>query len=210
MRKYLTISALIVIVDQATKLAVKGFHLFGIEHQGMFPSQSTEVLGDFFRITFIENPGMAFGLNFGMPVVLSLFSLAAALFLIYLLRRIGPDGSRGLKLALALILGGAVGNLIDRTFYGVFYHDAALFYGHVVDFLDFDIPDINILGFHLQRFYTFNIADAAVSVGVVLLLFFYPHPVPASGGDVDKEKGSVAGRDSNEEVGTKDEGSAVV
>ena len=73
-----------------------------------------------------------------------------------------------------MFLGGAVGNLIDRVFYGLFYGYASLFHGQVVDFIDIDLPDISILGRHLDRFYVFNIADAAVSVGVVLLLIFYP------------------------------------
>jgi len=174
MRKLLTLSVLIVVVDQATKLAVKGFDLFGIHYAGMQMYESKEVLGDFLRFTFVENPGMAFGLNFGMPVFLALFSVAASVFLVYLLRRTEKDGMTGLRLALALILGGAVGNLIDRVFYGAFYGYAPLFYGKVVDFVDINIPDINLLGNELRRFYVFNIADAAVSIGVVLLIFFYP------------------------------------
>jgi signal peptidase II len=173
-RKLLTLSALIVIVDQITKMAVKGFHLFGISHNGMMPYESIPVIGDTLRWTFVENPGMAFGFNFGMPVVLALFSVIASIFLVVLLKRTESQGINGLRIALALILGGAVGNLIDRSLYGVLYDYAPLFYGKVVDFIDFDIPDINLFGLHLNRFYVFNIADAAVSVGVVLLLFFYP------------------------------------
>jgi signal peptidase II len=184
MRKLLTLSALIVVIDQVTKLAVKGFDLFGIHHAGMQLYESKEVLGDVLRVTYVENPGMAFGLNFGMPVILSLFSIAASIFLVYLLKRTEKDGASGLRIALALILGGAVGNLIDRTFFGMFYGYAPLFYGRVVDFVDIDIPDITFLGNELKRFYVFNIADAAVSIGVVMLIFFYPskkhahHPEP--------------------------------
>lgn len=174
MRKLLTISALIVLVDQVTKLAVKGFDVFGVHWAGMQLYESKEVLGDFLRWTYIENPGMAFGLNFDMPLLLSLFSIAAAFFLFYLIKRSEGTGITGLRLAFALILGGAVGNLIDRVFYGVFYGYASLFHGKVVDFVDVNIPDINLFGNELKRFYVFNIADAAVSIGVILLLFFYP------------------------------------
>ncbi len=174
MRKLLTLSALIVVIDQITKLAVKGFDLFGFRHEGMYLYESHQILGDFLRFTFVENPGMAFGLNFGMPVVLGLFSIGASAFLVYLLKRTAKDGFTGLRLALALILGGAVGNLIDRVFYGVFYGYSGLFYGKVVDFVDINIPDINLFGLDLNRFYIFNIADAAVSIGVVLLLIYYP------------------------------------
>jgi len=184
MRKLLTFSALLMVLDQITKLAVKGFDLFGIRYQGMQLYESRQVLGDFLRWTFVENPGMAFGLNFGMPVILGTFSIGAAVFLIYLLKRTESSGNTGLRIALAMILGGAVGNLIDRVFYGVFYGYAPLFYGKVVDFVDINIPDISIFGTELHRFYIFNIADAAVSVGVVLLLIFYPSrkAAPAHGG----------------------------
>ncbi|MDB5034013.1 MAG: lspA [Chlorobi bacterium] len=174
MRKLLSLSALIVLIDQAAKLAIRGFDLFGIHHAGMQMYESKEVFGDFFRLTYVENPGMAFGLNFGMPVILSIFSIAAAVFLVYLLKRTESDGMSGLRIALALILGGAVGNLVDRAFYGVIFDYAPLFYGKVVDFVDIDIPDIKLFGNELRRFYVFNIADAAVSIGVVLLLIFYP------------------------------------
>src|SRR5205085_1853095 len=105
--------------------------------------------GDTLRWTFVENPGMAFGFNFGMPVILSLFSVIASIFLVVLIKRTQSQGINGLRIALALILGGAAGNLIDRSFYGLIYDYAPLFYGRVVDFIDFDIPDINLLGLHL-------------------------------------------------------------
>ena len=72
-----------------------------------------------------------------------------------------------------MILGGALGNLIDRVFYGVFFGDAPLFYGKVVDFLDMNFFDINIFGYQLTRWPVFNIADASVTLGVLLLLFFH-------------------------------------
>jgi signal peptidase II len=175
-RKYLFLSLFLVIADQATKLAIRGFDLFGIHHEGMYLYESVQVIpgSDLLRWTLVENPGMAFGLNFGMPVVLSLFSLAASIFLITMLRQSKQQESTGLALALALILAGAFGNLIDRMFYGVFYGYAGLFYGKVVDFIDVDLPDLNFLGLSVERFYVFNIADAAVTVGVILLLIFYP------------------------------------
>jgi signal peptidase II len=177
-RNYLILSLLIVLLDQATKLAVKGFDLFGIRHEGMHLYESIQVFpgSDLLRWTFVENPGMAFGLDFGMPVILSLFSIGASVFLVMMLRNSKRHDSPGLAIALALILAGAVGNLIDRVFYGVFYGYAGLFYGKVVDFVDVDLPDMNLLGKELERFYVFNIADAAVTVGVILLLIFYPSP----------------------------------
>lgn len=174
MRKLLALSALLVLIDQATKLAVKGFDLFGIRHEGMRLGESFQVLGEFVRCTFVENPGMAFGLDFGAPILLGLFSIGAAFFLVHLLRKSRNGKIGGFHIALAMILGGAVGNLIDRVFYGVFYGYAPLFRGKVVDFIDVDIPDISLFGRAWDRFYVFNIADAAVSCGIVLLLLFYP------------------------------------
>jgi signal peptidase II len=167
-------AAAIVLIDQTSKLFVKGFDLFGIHHAGMQLYESKEIFGDFLRFTYVENPGMAFGLNFGMPIILSTFSIAASVFLVYLIRRNRESDNIGLRIAFAMILGGAVGNLIDRVFYGLFYNYGPLFYGKVVDFVDVNIPDLKLFGNELHRFYVFNIADAAVSVGVVLLLFFYP------------------------------------
>lgn len=174
MRKLLALSALLVLIDQGTKLAVKGFTLFGVRHEGMYIGESISVIGDALRFTFVENPGMAFGLDFGVPVLLGLFSIGAAIFLVHLLRKSRHTKIGGFHIALAMILGGAVGNLIDRVFYGVFYGYASLFRGKVVDFVDVNIPDISLFGHSWDRFYIFNVADAAVSVGIVLLLFFYP------------------------------------
>ncbi len=179
MRTVLSLSTIIVLLDQATKLAVRGFSLFGIEHQGMMLYQSNQLFGDAVRITFVENPGMAFGLNFDLPLVLSLFSLGAAVFLVWLLWKTRDTGLTGLRLALALILAGAVGNLIDRSFYGIAFGYGSLFHGRVVDFIDVDLPDMSLFGNEIRRFWVFNVADSAVSIGVILLFFFYPgkaHP----------------------------------
>ena len=164
MRKLLILAFLIVVIDQATKTAIT---------QTMGIGQSRPIIGDLLRFTFVENPGMAFGLDFGMPLLLGLFSIGAAFFLIYLIKSSPREKIGGFHYALAMILGGAVGNLIDRVFYGVIYDYASLFHGKVVDFIDIDIPDIVIGGFDLDRFYVFNIADAAVSIGIVLLLLTY-------------------------------------
>ena len=77
------------------------------------------------------------------------------------------------RISLALILGGAIGNLIDRTFYGIIYGESALFHGKVVDFIDVDFFNIDLWGFALQRFWVFNIADASVSIGVLMMLLFH-------------------------------------
>ncbi|MCP4574342.1 MAG: signal peptidase II [bacterium] len=108
------------------------------------------VLGDLARFIYVRNPGSAMGL---FPVgrwVLVGVSIAATIFLIWLYRATDP-ALRVRRAAMAAILGGAVGNLVDRIFYN----------GLVVDFID--------LGVGTHRFYTFNVADVGVSIGGALL-----------------------------------------
>ena len=136
--------------------------------------ESIPVIGDFFRITFTENPGMAFGFDPGsdFKLLISIFSLVASIgLLIYLF--VVRNKSLSLRIAIALILAGAVGNVIDRMFYGLIYDYAPLFYGKVVDFFDFDFFNFTLLGRSYDRWPIFNIADASVSIGVFILLFFY-------------------------------------
>ena len=176
------VSAVIVVVDQITKLMVKGISIpaLNLSLEGMKYGTSRNVLGDFFRITYIENPGMAFGIDVGAKPFLAIVSLIASIAIaMYLYRsRSEPFGYR---FSLAMILGGAVGNLIDRLFYGLLFGAAPLFHGRVVDFLDVDFFNIDLWGYHLSRWPVFNVADASVTVGVLLLLFFY------RGGSASKE-----------------------
>ena len=140
----------------------------------MYIGESIRVIGNFFKITYIENPGMAFGFNPGSDFKLwiSIFSLIASIgLLVYLY--IVRSNTLSLRIALAMILGGAVGNLIDRTLYGIIYKYSPVFYGKVVDFLDFDFFNFAIFGRNYERWPIFNIADAAVTTGVIILLLFY-------------------------------------
>jgi signal peptidase II len=171
--KVLFISFIVLIVDQVSKLFVKGLtiHSLGLNILGLYPGQRVPVVSDIFDITFVENPGIAFGLDFGetFKLLVSLFTLIACLFLIYFLYK-SKHRSFNLRLSLALILGGALGNLFDRLFYGVIYGYAPLFYGKVVDF--FDIRIFNLYMFHhMLGNYIFNFADLSVTIGVILLFY---------------------------------------
>ena len=174
--RILIVSLFLILIDQVSKILVKGFAIpaLNINYEGMYHGQRIPIIGDFFRLTFIENPGMAFGFDPGSEAklwisIFSLFASVALLIYLYLIRK----QNLSLRLAIAFILGGAVGNLIDRLFYGVLYGYAPLFYGKVVDFFDFDFFDVTILGRHYERWPIFNVADAAVSVGVLILILFY-------------------------------------
>ena len=173
---YLTLA--VIVADQISKFYIKGISLpaFNLKFDGMYLGESIPVIGDFFKITFTENPGMAFGFDPGsdFKLFISVFSLVASIGLLVYFYTIRKK-SLSLKIAIALILGGAVGNVIDRMFYGLIFDYAPLFYGKVVDFFDFDFFNFSIFGRSYDRWPIFNIADAAVSIGVLILLFFYKH-----------------------------------
>jgi signal peptidase II len=165
------LAVILIAFDQGTKLYFKGFSFLGIEHHGLGYGQQIPVIGTILQWTYIENPGMAFGIQFGWgKIFLSLFSIIAGTFLAYLILKL-KDFSFWIKLGFSFIFAGAVGNLIDRVFYGVFFNEGPLFYGRVVDFVQVDIPDIDFLGW--SYFPIFNIADSCVTVGVIFLILFH-------------------------------------
>ena len=140
----LFITALIITADQISKSLVKSM---------MTLYDVIPVIPGFFQLNYITNKGMAFGIN--LPVGISFFSgisLIITCFLVWILWRERKNNLL-VRISLALILGGAIGNLIDR-----------ILFGEVVDFFDFMIGD-----FH---WYIFNIADSAVTVGIILMLFY--------------------------------------
>lgn len=197
---YLTL--FIVLLDQGTKLAVKGFALPFLDYRyiGMYHGQSIPILGEFFQLTFVENPGMAFGIDVNSTAKpwISLFSVVASIGLFYYLYLM-RNQSKSMRISLAFILGGAIGNLIDRVFYGVFYGYAPILYGKVVDFFNFDFFDVTLFGQIYTRFPIFNIADAAVSIGVFILLIFYKQhqeelqpPVAEAAGEGAQDSGIPA------------------
>jgi len=158
--RLLTISAFIVVFDQITKLLIKGVPFLSIH--GLPYGSSRPLIDDIFRITYVENPGIAFGIQIpGMKIFFSIFSVVASIAILIYIKRNRFRLPKWELIALAMIMGGAIGNLIDRCFYGVLFGEESLFYGHVVDFIDF--------GYKKNWFPVFNVADSCVSIGVVLL-----------------------------------------
>ena len=140
----LFITALIITADQISKSLIKStMTLYDV----------IPVIPGFFQLNYITNKGMAFGIN--LPVGISFFSgisLIITCFLVWILWRERKNNLL-VRISLALILGGAIGNLIDR-----------ILFGEVIDFFDFMVGD-----FH---WYIFNIADSAVTVGIISMLFY--------------------------------------
>lgn len=155
LRFYFFVVALIWILDRASKWALK--KNFGL-------GETLPVWGTFFQFTYVENKGGAFGVQLGGSFFYFVASILVILYILFYLWRHPEDGKIS-RLSLALILGGAFGNLYDRARFG-----------SVTDFFDFeffDIPAFQIGPLHfagMERWPVFNIADAAVTAGIVLLL----------------------------------------
>ena len=131
---------LLLIIDQVIKILVK---------TNMSIGQSIHVFGDWFQILFIENNGMAFGLQFGEgwgKLALSLCRLVLIVLIILYIRRLlkKPDVPGGVLVGMAAILCGAIGNMIDSMFYGIIFDYAPFLYGRVVDMFYFPIIDTSI------------------------------------------------------------------
>ena len=178
----------ILLIDQVIKIWVK---------TSMTLHESIHVF-DWFYITFIENIGMAFGMQLGSKIVLSLFRIVAITALTYYIwLEVRRKARTGYIVCLAMVLAGAAGNLIDCLFYGLIFNESSPYYvsyfvpfgtgyapflmGKVVDMFYFPIIETEwpmwmpFVGGERFVFFSpvFNFADASISVSFVLLLLFY-------------------------------------
>jgi len=172
--KVLLVSALIILADQITKLVVKGFSftLINFQHSGLNHGDSIPVLNNFFHITLVENPGIAFGIDLhpDVKLIFSIFTIIASISLVVYLFTI-KNQDLSIRLPVAVIIGGAFGNLIDRIFYGWFYGYGNILAGSVVDFLDIRFANLFVLD-NTVGIYVFNIADLAITLGAVSFIYF--------------------------------------
>ena len=182
----------LVIIDQVIKILVK---------TNMSIGENFNVIGQWFKIYFIENEGMAFGMKFGGSVgkfILSLFRIVLFGALVYWIRALlkKPGTPSGVTVGLTLIAAGALGNIIDCRFYGILFSEstysmvaeflpvgggyAPFFFGKVVDMFYFPIIDttfpewLPLIGGNPFRFFApvFNFADSCVTCGALYLIFF--------------------------------------
>ncbi len=190
MKKVLTTALLLLVVDQLLKFWIK---------TNMFLGQEFKIF-DWFIIHFTENNGMAFGLEFGGDtgkIILSLFRIIVIVWgFSYITTLTKSKLPNGLLIALGLVFGGAIGNIIDGVFYGVLFNDSynqiaeflpavggysTFLMGKVVDMFYFPIINTHFPnwlpffgGEHFIFFRpVFNIADAGISVGMFMLILFY-------------------------------------
>ena len=181
--------ALVIVIDQAVKIWVKTHFYYGEEL----------MITSWFRLLFIENNGMAFGMELGSKLLLTLFRIIASVAFIYYLWKLRSrsDIPKGYVACIALITAGALGNVIDCIAYGLIFNSpmppqvaqflppeggyASLFNGRVVDMFYFPLCEWNwpdwmpwIGGNHFVFFQPiFNVADASLSVSVIVLILFY-------------------------------------
>ena len=175
--KKLTLTAILVIVlavviDQIIKILVRTH---------MAPGEVISVIGNRFLLIFIENEGIAFGVSFGQNIgklLLSLFRIGVVGFLSYYVFRCIKMGKlrTGTVVFSSMVLGGAIGNIVDSLFYGVIFGYAPILYGSVVDMFYFPLfllPDwFPVFGGEYFFPAVFNFADSCVTVGLIGLLFF--------------------------------------
>ena len=190
MKKIFLTAFLLLLVDQVLKIWIK---------TNMFLGQEFHVT-DWFIIHFTENNGMAFGMEFGGSIgkaLLTIFRIiVVTLGIFYIKSIVSLSMPRGVLIALGLIIGGAIGNIIDSVFYGLVFNDsynsvasflpetggyASLLHGKVVDMFYFPIINSHFPswlpffgGEHFIFFRpVFNIADSGISVGIFMILLFY-------------------------------------
>lgn len=190
--KVVLVVFLVLLIDQVVKIWVK---------TNMYYGETIFMLGlDWARIHFVENPGMAFGISLGGDygkLALSLFRILAVGFLVYYIRLLlNNKVSFGLLFSFALILAGALGNIIDSAFYGLIFSDSThgeiatffpegggyetFLHGRVVDMLYFPLIDtvlpdwLPFWGGESFEFFkpVFNIADSSITIGVLNILLF--------------------------------------
>jgi signal peptidase II len=182
--RYFLLALAVIIIDQASKLLV---------HEYMYLHQEITVLGNEqygFKLHYLLNPGMAFGIRWNSEfgkLALTIFRIAAMFGIGYYLWKMARREARpGFLWCMALILGGAIGNVIDSTFYGVLLNNhppdspTPWFHGQVIDMLFFPLftfrwPEwFPFLGGEDFLFFSpvFNIADSSIFIGVVMILIF--------------------------------------
>ena len=174
-----------IVADQAIKIAVK---------TGMPLGGGFSVLGDWFQIRFVENNGMAFGMELFNKVFLTSFRIVAVCFLVYVLYKLVRNRKYplGFLFSVAMILAGAIGNIIDCLFYGEIFSSSygqvahfvpwgegygSFFEGRVVDMFYFPLftwPEwIPLIGGDIFFSPVFNFADACISCSVFAIILFY-------------------------------------
>ena len=177
-QKLIILGAVLVVLDQVIKILVK---------TNMDLGETINVIGDWFRLHFVLNKGMAFGMAFGGlwgKVLLSVFRICLFGWLWWWISRLAkrPDTPTGVLVGLTLITAGALGNIIDCFFYGLIWPETvtpgapfAFMFGQVVDMFYFPLFEYKLPWMEYPRVFfgaVFNFADSCVTCGAIYLLLF--------------------------------------
>ena len=175
--KLIILGVLMVVIDQIIKVLVK---------TNMDLGESISVIGDWFKLNFVLNDGMAFGMAFGGvwgKLLLSLFRIVLSAGLIWWICKLLKKAQTptGVLVGLTLITAGAVGNIVDCFFYGMIWPETTMagapfpfMFGQVVDMFYFPLFDYDFWGFKGTFFgAVFNFADACVTCGAIYLILFH-------------------------------------
>ena len=190
MKKIFFTAFILILLDQILKIWIKTHYILGEESQ----------IFDWFIIHFTENNGMAFGMEFGGYTgkkILTIFRIVVVgIGIKYIFNLTKAGFSNGSSIALGFIIGGAIGNIIDSSFYGIIFNESynnvasfmpeaggysSLLHGKVVDMFYFPLMNSHFPnwlpiwgGEHFIFFRpVFNIADAGISIGIFMILLFY-------------------------------------
>ena len=156
--KYTFLIFSVVFFDQLTKILIKNYWINNNLNNGF---HYINILGDYVRFVFIENPGIAFGMDPGAPFFLTILTFVIIFFLIYYLNSL-IKANNPESLPIAFVLGGAIGNAIDRFLTLV----PSLSYNGVIDFIDIGFGDCSYC-----RWYIFNFADMSISLGLIIIIY---------------------------------------
>jgi signal peptidase II len=153
MKLFFSLILLVIAADQFTKKLAIRFLRDGV--------QSISIIPDLFSLTYAENRGVAFGLEFAPPSVLLLLTgLITAIVIVYVIW--SKKRTALFLVPFALVTGGGIGNMIDR-----------ITIGRVVDFIYFDLYHGHIFGTYLSLWPIFNVADSAITIGACMLIIFH-------------------------------------
>jgi len=186
----LTITALIVIViDQITKYIIRttpSLHNF-------------DIIKGWLAFHYTQNPGMAMGINIVPTPVISVISLLAIIGIIIYTVKLSVRANVGQMICMGLIVGGAVGNIIDRMFMAIIQSYGGFMQGHVVDFIFFTLK----IDGHTVFPYIFNFADACITTSILILIVFSKYLLPSGSLKAEEtvpEKGTVGDGNDNKDL----------
>jgi signal peptidase II len=185
---FLATASVVIFLDQLTKYLVRT----------NWELQNWEIIPGWLSFHYTQNPGMALGIDILDTLYISLFAVAATIFIIVYVFRSISIASLPFMFLMGLVVGGAVGNILDRIYMGILQGYGGILEGHVVDFIHFTLRINDWAVFP----YIFNVADMSISLAVILFIFFNKKFLPPDA--TPKTEDTIDGSEQTPVVETKD------